>query len=90
MYLQYVTGGGRDCLFFSLSIASSPETWEDCLSIGLVSLVFSVLEWRTELQYYAAEARADMVIGDRGTLASGTDNSEVDVSRCWSRLQWKW
>lgn len=50
-----------DSLFLALSLTS--ETWEDGVSIGILSLIFSVLELLTELQYYAAEARADMVTG---------------------------
>lgn len=50
-----------DSLFLALSLSS--ETWEDGVSIGIFSLIFSVLELLTELQYYAAEARADMVTG---------------------------
>lgn len=50
-----------DSLFLALSLTT--ETWEDGASIGIFSLIFSVLELLTELQYYAAEARADMVTG---------------------------
>ncbi|CAM9664166.1 unnamed protein product [Ectocarpus sp. 12 AP-2014] len=52
-----------DSLFFALSLSS--ETWEDGLSIGVYSLIFSVLELVTEFQYYAAEARVGMVMGER-------------------------
>ncbi|CAM9329888.1 unnamed protein product, partial [Ectocarpus sp. 13 AM-2016] len=48
-----------DSLFFALSMLT--ENWEDGVSIGVLSLIFSVLELLTELQYYAAEARANMV-----------------------------
>lgn len=50
-----------DSLFLALSLSS--ETWEDGVSIGIFSLIFSVLELLTELQYYVSEARADMVTG---------------------------
>ena len=52
-----------DSLFLALSLSS--ETWEDGLSIGIFSLIFSVFELLTELQYYVLEARADMVAGGR-------------------------
>lgn len=48
-----------DSLFLALSLSS--ETLEDGVSIGIVSLIFSLLELVTELQYYLAEARTDMV-----------------------------
>ena len=43
-----------DSLFLALSL--SQETWEDDVSIGIFSLIFSVLELLTELQYYVSEA----------------------------------
>lgn len=55
-----------DSLFLALSL--SAETWEDGVSIGVVSLIFSVLELLTELQYYVAEARADMVTEEEETV----------------------
>ncbi|CAN0421020.1 unnamed protein product [Ectocarpus sp. 12 AP-2014] len=48
-----------DSLFLALSLSS--EAFEDGLSIGIVSLIFSLLELVTELQYYLAEARTGMV-----------------------------
>lgn len=60
-----------DSLFLALSLSS--ETWEDGVSIGIFSSVFSVLELLTELQYYAAEARTDMVTG------SSAVGMEMDV-----------
>ncbi|CAN0297127.1 unnamed protein product [Ectocarpus sp. 8 AP-2014] len=50
-----------DSLFLALSLSS--ETFEDGVSIGIVSLIFSLLELVTELQHYLAEARTDMVTG---------------------------
>lgn len=64
-----------DSLFLALSLSSS-ETWEDGVSIGVVSLIFSVLELLTELQYYAAEARAEMVMDSPIMERQGT--SHVD------------
>ena len=55
-----------DSLFFALSL--STETWENGVSIGVISLVFSVLELLTELQYYAAEARVNMVTSEEEAL----------------------
>lgn len=52
-----------DSLFFALSLSS--ETWEDGVSIGVYSLIFSVLELVTEFQYYAAEARVGMMMRGR-------------------------
>ncbi|CAM9425227.1 unnamed protein product [Ectocarpus sp. 12 AP-2014] len=57
-----------DSLFLALSLAT--ETWEDGVSIGIVSLIFSVLELLTELQHYLAEARAGMVADREETTES--------------------
>lgn len=59
-----------DSLFLSLSL--SFVTWEAGVSTGILSLIFSVLELLTELQYYAAEARADMVTDAEERMARGT------------------
>lgn len=59
-----------DSLFFSLSL--SHETWEDGVSIGIFSLIFSGLELLTELQYYAAEAREDMVTAEEERTGAET------------------
>ncbi|CAM9532839.1 unnamed protein product [Scytosiphon promiscuus] len=67
-----------DSLFFALSL--STETWEDGVSIGILSLIFSVLELLTELQYYAAEARADMVTdGEEAGDAEGADRNWLEL-----------
>lgn len=65
-----------DSLFLALSVTS--ETWEDGISIGILSLIFSVLELLTELQYYAAEARADMVTG--AEESSGEETVGLDLT----------
>lgn len=57
-----------DSLFLALSL--STETWEDGGSIGIVSLIFSVLELLTELQYYLAQARTGMVVDREETTES--------------------
>ncbi|CAM9474636.1 unnamed protein product [Ectocarpus fasciculatus] len=57
-----------DSLFLALSL--STETWEDGVSIGIVSLIFSVLELLTELQYYLAQAREGMVADREETAES--------------------
>ena len=68
-----------DSLFLALSITS--ETWEDGVSIGILSLIFSVLELLTELQYYAAEARADMVTDREEQAVVGlVRNAEMGVA----------
>ena len=67
-----------DSLFLALSL--STETWEDGVSIGIFSLIFSVLELLTELQYYAAEAREDMVTGgEEQTDADVVDLDSIEV-----------
>lgn len=67
-----------DSLFFALSL--STETWEDGVSIGVFSLIFSVLELLTELQYYAAEARANMVtVGEEAVDAEGADRDSLGL-----------
>lgn len=67
-----------DSLFFALSL--STQTWEDGASIGLVSLVFSVLELLTELQYYAAEARANMVTNEEEAVnVQGTYSDSLQL-----------
>lgn len=51
-----------DSLFLALSLYS--VTWENGVSIEMLSLMFSVLALLTELQYYVSEAKADMVTGE--------------------------
>lgn len=68
-----------DSLFLALSLSS--ETWDDGVTIGVVSLIFSVLELLTELQYYAAEARADMVMdGEETTGIDMAERHSVEVA----------
>ncbi|CAN0519177.1 unnamed protein product [Ectocarpus sp. 12 AP-2014] len=67
-----------DSLFCALSL--STETWEDGVSTGILSLIFSVLELLTELQYYAAEARANMVTdGEEALDAEGADRDSFEL-----------
>ena len=67
-----------DSLFLALSLSSEP--WEEGVSIAVYSLIFSVLELLTELQYYAAEAGADMTTGREETRdAEGTDGGATDT-----------
>lgn len=62
-----------DLLFLALSLSS--ETWEDGVSIGIFSLIFSVLELLTELQYYVSEARADMVTGGEEPMSTSIEEA---------------
>ena len=62
-----------DSLFLALSLSS--ETWEDGVSIGIFSLIFSVLELLTELQYYVSEARADMVTGGEEPMSTSIEEA---------------
>ncbi|CAM9585034.1 unnamed protein product [Ectocarpus sp. 8 AP-2014] len=67
-----------DSLFCALSL--SMETWEDGVSTGVFSLIFSVLELLTELPYYAAEARANMVTdGEEALDAEGADRDSLEL-----------
>ena len=66
-----------DSLFLALSLSS--ETWEEGLSIGIFSLISSVLELLTELQYYAAEAREYMVTdAEKKSGTETTDGGSVE------------
>lgn len=73
-----------DSLFLALSV--SPEAWKNGVSIGVLSLIFSVLELLTELQYYAAEARKDMVVVEEEILgreeASGESMESTNQAPC--------
>lgn len=62
-----------DPLFLALSLSS--EAWEDGVSIGVFSLIFSVLELITELKYYVLEARADMVVGGEEPLSTSIEEA---------------
>ena len=45
------------------------------MSIGVFSLIFSVLELLTELQYYVLEARAYMVVGGEEPLSTSIEEA---------------
>lgn len=50
------------------------------MSIGVFSLIFLVPELLTELQYYAAEARANMVTdGEEATDAEGAGRDSLEL-----------
>lgn len=67
-----------DSLFFSLSL--STETLEDGVSIGVFSLIFSVLELLTELQYYETEDGANMVTdGEEAMDAEGAYRDSLEL-----------
>ncbi|CAM9610681.1 unnamed protein product [Scytosiphon promiscuus] len=66
-----------DPLFLALSLTS--DIWDDGVSIGISSLVFSVLELLTELQYYASETRGGMIAAGEELPDAGDGRHRVEV-----------
>lgn len=76
-----------DSLFHVFSIQS--ESWDGPLSLAATSLIFSVLELVTELQYYAIEASDEMEPGEDHTTRTNTmdkqsDQLEIELGECAS------
>lgn len=68
-----------DSLFFAFS--QFCDTSDDGVSIGVVSLILSVLELLTELRYYAAEAGADTVTrGEEPTGTAVADRDSIELA----------